>query len=261
MPLLRLRTASFAFTLAASFATSLGAQNQPPRSHTSGLMFGAHAGATILSDRNTTADIGKGVGVTAGFGISRRFSVFVNADYSGMLIRNDGSSQTSDFLVSAQARANASRATAFIANPIQPHAFDRPAVAATNPPEFAAAMDVFTPYPLASGHNRVVHLDLGGRFAFANPNRAWIPYLDAAISQRIFNVDLYQGFPAYKSSGTAISAGAGLMYFVQPKLALDFNALVSSGGLEADGYAVDTDYSSTTTRINVGFKYFAKPLK
>ena len=103
------------------------------------------------------------------------------------------------------------------------------------------------------------HGDLAGRFSFANPASALVPYLELGVSS-IALVDEADG-EDIQISGTGFTGAAGLNYFFSPKLALDANLRFSTGELDTlriNGESVTTDegVDVTTARINVGVSWF-----
>lgn len=116
-------------------------------------------------------------------------------------------------------------------------------------------------FPLAHG-------ELGVRFHFGREAQAFIPYVDLGFTQRSVTADDWvldlpngpvQG--ELEVSGSGLSFGGGVLYFLNPNGALNlglkftagefdtvrFNNVSVSGVAEAD---------ATTTRINLGISWF-----
>lgn len=103
------------------------------------------------------------------------------------------------------------------------------------------------------------HVDLGVRYSFANPERAWVPYLDAAITARSASVKASD--KDYSFSGTAFTGGGGVQYFFSTKVALDVNFQYAVGSFNKQKIGgVKTDVSnagnSNSSRLNVGVRYY-----
>jgi opacity protein-like surface antigen len=109
----------------------------------------------------------------------------------------------------------------------------------------------------------LAHADLGARWSFADPRRAWVPHLDAAITGRAAGQTITDGARSVdvSLSGSAVSVGGGVQYFLTPKLALDGSVLWSFGKWEratVAGQSVDVPDSEsfTSSRFNVGLKLY-----
>jgi len=114
----------------------------------------------------------------------------------------------------------------------------------------------------------LAHFDFGARFHFTNPSRALVPYLELAFSGRavgqddvvfddgqgnIEEVDL-------EVTGTGITFGGGVQYFVTPKLAFNAGLKWTVGefstfkidNISIDGLEVD----ATSTRLTLGLVFY-----
>ena len=105
----------------------------------------------------------------------------------------------------------------------------------------------------------LVHGDIGLRYSFANPNRAFVPYISAAFSTRAATAEVLG--EDVSISGPAFTVGGGIQYFFTEKLALDAGLLFSTGKFDTvkvgnvtiDGIDSET---SNTTRFNIGVKFY-----
>lgn len=105
----------------------------------------------------------------------------------------------------------------------------------------------------------LVHGDIGLRYSFANPSRAFVPYVSAAFSTRAATAEVLG--EDVSISGPAFTVGGGIQYFFTEKLALDAGLLFSTGKFDTvkignvtiDGIDSET---SNTTRVNIGVKFF-----
>ena len=116
------------------------------------------------------------------------------------------------------------------------------------------------------GKFTLVHFDLLGRFNFASPRRAWVPFVEGGLSGRIAGqsnivvigdagpqeVDLWV-------SGGGLTFGGGVQYYIVPALALGANvrwtvgefSTVKFNNVSVDGFELD----ATTTRMNLGLTW------
>jgi len=124
-----------------------------------------------------------------------------------------------------------------------------------------AAMDSEGPWTLA-------HFDFGARYHFANSSRALVPFLEAAFSGRAGRGDdavFYDenGNPQtgrMEITGGGFTVGGGLLYFFNPKLALNTQLKLTTGefttvkfrNVSIDGFEID----ATSTRFNIGISWF-----
>lgn len=107
------------------------------------------------------------------------------------------------------------------------------------------------------------HVDIGARLSFANPQRALVPYLNAAFTARSASAEVTDGSQSADISitGPAFSIGGGVQYFFSPRLALDAGLAISTGKfnkVKLDGESADIPDAdnSTTSRINVGVRFY-----
>lgn len=109
----------------------------------------------------------------------------------------------------------------------------------------------------------LVHADIGVRFSFPSPNHGFAPYVNVAATGRAAGATVVD--EDVSISGAGVSFGAGLMYFFNPKWALDLGLQVTSGKfntVEVGGIKVDLEEQgidverTNSGRINVGVKFF-----
>ena len=109
------------------------------------------------------------------------------------------------------------------------------------------------------------HVDLGVRFHFANSNRSWVPYLQAAATGRFVNVKDGVINQATQSedvtfSGGAFTLGGGIMFYFNETVAADIQLLgsggrfteVKSGNVTVSGLEID----ATSARFNIGVAWW-----
>jgi hypothetical protein len=106
----------------------------------------------------------------------------------------------------------------------------------------------------------VLYIELGSRFHF-RPGQQLEPYADVALAV----VGLgYDGVESYAGTdvtygGAGVSLGAGLLYFLSPKFALDTGLAFMPGSLmerEAGRNNEDVDIALTSARIHVGLSVY-----
>lgn len=101
--------------------------------------------------------------------------------------------------------------------------------------------------------------DIAGRFSFANPSRAFVPYLEFGFAGLSLQDDL-EG-EDLEFQGTGFTGAAGLKYFFSPKLALDLNLRYTAGEFDTfklGGESVSNDdgVEVSTARFNIGVSWF-----
>jgi len=105
------------------------------------------------------------------------------------------------------------------------------------------------------------HGDLAGRFSFANPASALVPYLELGVSSIALVEEDEESGEDIQISGTGFTGAAGLNYFFSPKLALDANLRFTTGELDTikiggNSQTSDEGVDATTARINIGISWF-----
>lgn len=114
----------------------------------------------------------------------------------------------------------------------------------------------------------LVHGDIGARFHFGGPTRAFIPFLDVGFTGRAIAVDDLEvddgqgGFTTVDAeiSGSGLSFGGGFLWFFNPKWALDVGLKLTTGefdtvkfdNISISGFELD----ATSARLMVGITWF-----
>lgn len=106
----------------------------------------------------------------------------------------------------------------------------------------------------------LAHVDLGVRYYFANSLRRWVPYLQAALGFRSVSVKdpVVNGTQRgeVEISGSGLSLGGGLDFYVSQSFALDLQLMWTGG--EFNTIRVDNvsqtgfDFDATSGRFNLG---------
>jgi hypothetical protein len=113
------------------------------------------------------------------------------------------------------------------------------------------------------GEYTLTHLDVGARFSFPSPNHGFAPYLNVALTGRAAFGEVLNEDVTFSGGGATL--GGGLMYFFNPKFALDIGLQVTTGKfdeIEVGGVKLDLDElgvdveKTNSARINVGVKFF-----
>ena len=112
----------------------------------------------------------------------------------------------------------------------------------------------------------LVHFDLLGRFNFASPRRAWVPFVEGGLSARVAGQDntvvVGDNGPQQvdlEISGGGLTFGGGVQYYMIPTLALGASvrwtvgefSTVKFNNVSIDGFELD----ATTTRLNLGLTW------
>jgi hypothetical protein len=115
-----------------------------------------------------------------------------------------------------------------------------------------------------AGDYTLIHGDIGARFSFPSPNHGFAPYLNAALTTRVATAEVFDEDVSF--SGNGVSFGGGLMYFFNPKWALDVGVQVTAGKfneVEIGPVKIDLDdlpgvdlKNTNSARFNVGMKFF-----
>jgi opacity protein-like surface antigen len=105
------------------------------------------------------------------------------------------------------------------------------------------------------------HADLAGRFSFANPATALVPYVELGVTSIALVEEDEESGEDVTISGTGFTGAAGLNYFFSPKLALDANLRFSMGELDTikiggNSQTADEGVDATTARVNIGISWF-----
>lgn len=113
----------------------------------------------------------------------------------------------------------------------------------------------------------LAHGDIGARFHFGGPTRAFIPFLDLAFTSRAISVDDFdfddgQGPQTVdvEISGSGLSFGGGFLWFFNPKWALDVGLKATVGEFDTvkfDNISISgLEVDATSARLKVGVTWF-----
>ncbi len=107
-------------------------------------------------------------------------------------------------------------------------------------------------------HYTLASYDLGGRFSFGGGRRWAVPYLDVAFAGFDVVQDTEEG--EVSASGTGMTLGGGMQWFIRRRLAIDASVKVSMGTLqelEVDGDVIEEelDEDILTTRLRIGVSW------
>lgn len=124
-------------------------------------------------------------------------------------------------------------------------------------PQFGLLLTV-TGASMDSGGYALGHADIAGRFSFANPDRALVPYLELGFTGLALVED---DVDETQFSGNGYTGAAGLNFFFTPKFALDVNVRFTTGeftSVTSGGETVTSDEGAgaNTGRFNVGVSWF-----
>lgn len=102
--------------------------------------------------------------------------------------------------------------------------------------------------------------DVAGRFSFANPSRAFVPYLELGYAGLSLQDETDIG-ENLELQGAGFTGAAGLNYFFSPKLALDLNLRYTMGEFDTvklggDSVSTDDGVELSTARFNIGVSWF-----
>jgi hypothetical protein len=112
------------------------------------------------------------------------------------------------------------------------------------------------------------HAEISGRWHFASPTRALVPFLEVGFAERAVvqnDVVYYDDFGNslagdFSLLGSGVSFGGGLQYHVSPTMALGGSLKWTVGSfstVKLDNVSVDgLDISATTARVNLGFIWY-----
>ena len=118
-------------------------------------------------------------------------------------------------------------------------------------PSVDSGTDLIESYPVSQ-------VGAGARFIFGGTTSQWRPYLQAAISQHKVSFDDDLGF-SNELSGLFTGIGGGILYYIQPNLALNLNAQLDYGtydSITVDGQGVEGfEFDANTMRIMIGVRY------
>jgi hypothetical protein len=110
--------------------------------------------------------------------------------------------------------------------------------------------------------------EISGRWHFASPTRALVPFLEVGFAERAVVQNDVVYFDDFGNSlagdfsllGSAVAFGGGLQYHVSPTMALGGSLKWTVGSfstVKLDNVSVDgLDISATTARVNLGFTWY-----
>ena len=103
----------------------------------------------------------------------------------------------------------------------------------------------------------LVHFDIGGMVTFLGRSTPFRPFLKASFTARTAEFDLDD--VALSTFGAGFSAGAGLMFFLSPGLAIVGDGTATWGTMTeitTSGIAIETDIGARSGRLNLGLTWF-----
>jgi hypothetical protein len=114
------------------------------------------------------------------------------------------------------------------------------------------------------GEWSMAHVDLGVRYNFANSLRRWVPFIEAAIGGRAVRLEnaTVEGDSVGRLnfSGSALSLGGGLGFFVREKLAIESLVKFTGGTFEqvdVGNLSVnDLDIEASSFRFKLGLAWW-----
>lgn len=112
-----------------------------------------------------------------------------------------------------------------------------------------------------SGSYTMAHVDIGARYSFLGSSTAWRPFVQGAFNGRAVSID--EGSAGtLDARGPGFSAGAGLEYFVTPRVAVEAGLSYSFGefneGRVDGGEWVDFEeesFNATSSRFDLGVSW------
>jgi hypothetical protein len=114
------------------------------------------------------------------------------------------------------------------------------------------------------GEWSMAHVDLGVRYNFANSLRRWVPFIEAAIGGRAVRLEnaTVEGDSVGRLnfSGSALSLGGGLGFFVREKLAIESLVKFTGGTFEqvdvGNVSVNDLDIEASSFRFKLGLAWW-----
>jgi hypothetical protein len=111
------------------------------------------------------------------------------------------------------------------------------------------------------GDYTLAHFELTGRYTFANPTSAAIPYVE--IGYAGVAVADSDGGEDVSLSGNGITFAGGLHYFLNPRFALDGNLRAMKGEfttlkIGSQSFSDDDGIGTTTARLNLGVAFYPR---
>ncbi|MEO7995911.1 MAG: hypothetical protein ABI852_00630 [Gemmatimonadaceae bacterium] len=225
---LQLLCCSLIVTVSASRAIAQTA-TPAPRSDTRGFVFGAHLLGNKLASPYTRAENDLASGAMVGYGITRQIMLYAGVDA--------GSGST----VAYEQPQN-----------LEGDDLLRPLGASIR-------YEPGTVQPFLTGRTSTLHVDVGARYSYAAPTRAWIPFVDVAATNRRVTTHAYGR--VFHSSGMATTIGTGLQYFIDSRFALEGAVHFATGKYnkqESTDFkeTFDRVFKTETTRFSGGVRYY-----
>ena len=118
------------------------------------------------------------------------------------------------------------------------------------------------------GEYGLAHIDVGGRFSFANQSRAFVPYVQAGFTGLGVGMEIESADPSadgvdVELRGSGFMLGGGVSYFFSPKFAADLGLKWTSGKftegeLDNEKFELEDDeeIDATSMRLNLGISWF-----
>ncbi|MBD0319053.1 MAG: outer membrane beta-barrel protein [Gemmatimonadetes bacterium] len=103
--------------------------------------------------------------------------------------------------------------------------------------------------------------DIAGRFSFANPSRAFVPYIELGFAGLSLQ-DEFEG-ETLEFQGSGFTGAAGFNYFFSPQAALDLNFRFTKGEFNEfkfgdESESDDDGVKVNTGRVNLGLSFFPR---
>jgi opacity protein-like surface antigen len=113
----------------------------------------------------------------------------------------------------------------------------------------------------ASSGYRNAQVDLGARYRFGTPGQALRPYAELAVSRiGVAGGEGSEGIgsdgqpfgPLIRSTGYGLTAGAGVEYYISPRLGLDLGVVHTRGRFSLPEDRLERSRSLAATRVHLG---------
>jgi hypothetical protein len=101
------------------------------------------------------------------------------------------------------------------------------------------------------------HFDLGGRFSFRGDDKAFRPYLNAALSRQVADFDT--PFGSVEITGNGLMIGGGFQYYFSRNFSMDVNLLLGAHNLSEVKFGsntADLDENTSSSRFNIGVRWY-----
>lgn len=117
--------------------------------------------------------------------------------------------------------------------------------------------DALSLFARAGTGYRSSHLDAGARYRFGSAAGALRPYVEAGVTTVRATRDAWypeDGQQSLRSRGLGVTAGAGVEYYISPRLALDAGVTLTGGRFE-ENPATGLRDGFATSRVQVGIQF------